>query len=121
MKKIALWGTALFVFGLAPQPRAQQQVAVRTPDAPGTASSPSLMPTNHPRVPRDIDQLWFVPRRAAGGSTATSSGLAEAIALIERGSYEKSLSALSTRTADQGPLELREQEIAKTLLKRVRA
>jgi soluble lytic murein transglycosylase len=53
-----------------------------------------LMPTRHPPLPREVSQMWLAPARSVAASPA-SSGLAGAVALIDRREYTKALTALS--------------------------
>jgi len=49
MKKISLGAAVFLLMVLALRPQAQE------PD------SITLLPTNHPKVPRNLPELWFAP------------------------------------------------------------
>jgi soluble lytic murein transglycosylase len=66
-------------------------------------AAPALLPTNHPRVPKDISRLWMVPDRAAA-VPATFVNLATAITLESDGSYTRALTLLAEPALLQGPL-----------------
>jgi hypothetical protein len=90
--------------------RAEQQ-----PDPPANSAQSSQAssvlnlalvprPTDHPRVSRDLSQLWMAPdkRRVR---TAAEANLATAIKFETEGSHAKALTLLShPATAQQGPL-----------------
>ncbi len=105
MKKIA-WTVQILMLLLACLTRSsaqQQRLAADAATAGGTSSSaPTLAPTNHPRVPRDLAQLWLAPEQTP--ARGASASVVEAINLQERGSYEKSLTILGAPSAQQGPL-----------------
>lgn len=63
-----------------------------------------LKPTDHPRVPRDLSQLWMAPEKGRV-RTAAQANLATAIKLEGEGSHAKALALLThPATAQQGPL-----------------
>jgi soluble lytic murein transglycosylase len=63
-----------------------------------------LSPTNHPRVPTELTQLWLVPESATKGRTGQPQDLVSAIKLEAEGSFTKALPILSRATVAQGPL-----------------
>ena len=93
--------------------RAEQQpdsVAGAAPAAQALQSSPVssvalvLRPTDHPRVPRDVSQLWMAPENGRV-RTAAQANLATAIGFEADGSHAKALTLLShPATAQKGPL-----------------
>ncbi len=63
-----------------------------------------LKPTDHPRVPRDLSQLWMAPEKGRV-RTAAQANLATAIKMEGEGSHAKALALLThPATAQQGPL-----------------
>ncbi len=63
-----------------------------------------LKPTDHPRVSRDLSQLWMAPEPGRV-RTAAQANLATAIKLESEGSHAKALALLThPATAQQGPL-----------------
>jgi soluble lytic murein transglycosylase len=63
-----------------------------------------LRPTDHPRVPRDLSQLWMAPEKGRV-RTAAQANLATAIKFEADGSHAKALALLShPATAQIGPL-----------------
>ncbi len=67
------FGAALLVPAVAP--RAQQA------PAPGDATEPVLRPTNHPRLPADLSQLWLAPVKARTVRTVAMNDFATAVKL----------------------------------------
>jgi soluble lytic murein transglycosylase len=95
MKKIAGGIAAVLLVALAPAPRAQQS----------GASGATLVPTDHPKVPRDLSQLWLVPARGpTAAAPAPLADLATAITLESAGEYSKALTLLSRASLQGGPL-----------------
>jgi soluble lytic murein transglycosylase len=104
--------TAL-VLTLSVSGRAQQATdtgATSLPAAPaaGTGGGANialvLKPTDHPRVPRDLSQLWMAPEKGRV-RTAAQANLATAIKMEGEGSHAKALALLmNPATAQQGPL-----------------
>src|SRR5438046_10696011 len=80
---------------LAGAPRAQQ---------PAPAAPPTPQPTNHPRLPRDLSQLWLVPDGRSGRPLSADT-VQEAIRLEAESSFTKALSLLSQPAVNQGPLQ----------------
>src|SRR5579862_9683041 len=70
---------------------------------PVAAVTASLVPTNHPRVPADLSQLWLAPDHASA-STAGSRDLTDAVKLLVKGDYAKALAAFSQPALQVGPL-----------------
>ena len=63
-----------------------------------------LRPTDHPRLPRDLSQLWMAPEKGRA-RTAAQANLATAIKFELDGNHAKALALLShPATAQQGPL-----------------
>src|SRR5262245_16782336 len=79
----------------APPPHAQQAAAAFDR---GT----ELKPTNHPRVPVEISQLWYVP--SASDKARAANDLATAIKLEVDGEFTKALPILSQPALQQGAL-----------------
>ena len=82
--------------------RAQQPASTETLVSDISAGGVSLLPTNHPRLPRDLSQLWLVPEksRAATG---------EVVAAMKRhadGEYAQALAVLARPSSHVGPLGL---------------
>src|SRR5207245_308571 len=97
-------GTLCFRLAVSPRPHAQQfaaDAAAASLAAPGNAL---LGPTNHPRLPRDISQLWLAPKPPTVSRAAAPGTIIDAIKLVDGGSYEKALPVLSSAAAQQGPL-----------------
>jgi soluble lytic murein transglycosylase len=105
--------TALFL-ALSASGRAQQATgggATSSPAAPAASPGSSvpnialvLKPTDHPRVSRDLSQLWMAPEPGRA-RTAAQANLAMAIKLESEGSHAKALALLThPATAQQGPL-----------------
>ncbi len=67
-------------------------------------SSIVLRPTDHPRLPRDLSQLWMAPEKGRV-RTAAEANLATAITFELDGSHAKALTLLThPATAQDGPL-----------------
>ena len=94
---IALTLTAV---GPVVTPRAQQAGA----GGASSASGVTLVPTNHPRVPRELSQLWMVPDQGRSGRTAALDELASAVKLEAGDHYSKALPILSQPVLQQGLL-----------------
>ena len=62
----------------------------------------SLLPTNHPRLPRDLSQLWLVPE----ASRAPATEVVAAMRLHSEGEFAKALAVLSRPSSHSGPLGL---------------
>ena len=61
-----------------------------------------LKPTDHPRVPRDLSQLWMAPEKGRVRSAAQAN-LATALKMESEGNHAKALALLSKpATAQQG-------------------
>ena len=63
-----------------------------------------LKPTNHPRVPPDLSQLWFAPSASDKARSAAANDLATAIKLEVDGEFAKALPILSQPALRQGTL-----------------
>ena len=63
-----------------------------------------LKPTNHPRVPPDLSQLWFAPSASDKARSAAANDLATAIKLEVDGEFAKALPILSQPALQQGTL-----------------
>ena len=89
---------AVFVLSLSPGGQAQQ-------GTDGTSNiALVLKPTDHPRVGRDLSQLWMAPDKGRA-RTAAQANLATAIKFEGEGSHAKALALLmNPATAQQGPL-----------------
>ena len=97
MKKVPLVVASLVALVLSPAPRAQQ---------PGSSSIVTmLLPTNHPKVSRNLSDLWLAPEK--GRASERSSSLTDfisAMRLYTAGDYAKALPLFSQKTVQQGPL-----------------
>src|SRR4051794_28048060 len=94
MRRTVVLLAALVAFVLTADPRAQQAaVAGATPS-----------PTNHPRLPRDLTQLWMVPARRPTAPTAAQRDFNLAVKLEIEGSFTKALPMLQQPAMKQGPL-----------------
>lgn len=69
-----------------------------------TSSDLLLAPTNHPRLPADLSQLWMAPEVDRGTKMATLSQFAEAVKLEVDGKFAKALPMLVRVTPALGPL-----------------
>ena len=86
--------------------QATDSVAAPSPSAVTAASNVALIlkPTDHPRVPRDLSQLWMAPEKGRV-RTAAQANLATAIKMEADGSHAKALALLTNpATVQQGPL-----------------
>jgi soluble lytic murein transglycosylase len=81
---------------LAPHPVAQQ------PQQPQQAA-PTLVPTNHPKVPRDLSRLWLAPDRIRP-APATFTNFATAVKLEAAGEHTRALTLLTEPALQQSPL-----------------
>lgn len=63
----------------------------------------TLAPTNHPRLPRDLSQLWLAPE-SRGSRTVAQNELITAVRLEVTGNFAKALPLLTSPTLRQGPL-----------------
>ena len=88
-------------------PRAQQPQPAA--DArPAVSDVPALRPTNHPRLPSDIAQLWLAPSTTSATRAPSHSpamvAFAEAVKLEVEANYAKALPMFSDPVLRQGPL-----------------
>ena len=85
------------VVGGAPsrRPRAQQP--------PASAAATRLVPTNHPRLPADLSQLWMAPARSHT-HTAAMKDFAAGVKLEVDADYAQALPIFSQPSLQQGPL-----------------
>ena len=97
---ITLAAVGLALVALATHPSAQRQ------DAAIEATTLTLAPTNHPRVPRDLELLWLAPGGRTSEPPAASRELATAMRLVDKGEYTKALSMLQQPSAQDGPLSV---------------
>ena len=97
MKRTVLLGVTLALTVPVPSraPRAQQPAASRP--------VVSLVPTNHPRLPADLAQLWMAPDRSHT-HTAAMNEFAAAVKLEVDADYAKALPVFSRPALQQGPL-----------------
>lgn len=103
-KHEALIASALMVVALAPQPRARQGgPRLEGPDA-GAGTDIVLAATNHPVLPLDISQLWFVPKQGDAGDGTAAATFAAAMKLADAGKHDAALPLLLRSAAQQGPL-----------------
>ena len=100
MKHKGLFAFAVGVALLVPAttPRAQQAAAG------GDAVEPVLKPTNHPRLPTDLSQLWLAPVKTAAPRTAAMNELASAVKLEVDTNFASALPILSQPAVQQGTL-----------------
>jgi soluble lytic murein transglycosylase len=95
--------TVAFLVALALIASGRNSRAQQVPP-PVTPSVPALAPTNHPRLPRDLSQLWMVPERRPAVRTAAQREFALAVKLEVEGSFTKALPVLAQPAMKQGPL-----------------
>jgi soluble lytic murein transglycosylase len=98
MRKLGLL-TFLATLAIAPTPHAQQPA----PPA-GETTTFVLKPTNHPRVPTDLTQLWLVPPATHGERTAATRDFMSAVKLEVDSDFAKALPMLSQPALHQGTL-----------------
>jgi soluble lytic murein transglycosylase len=91
---------ALTAGGPAAGPKAQQEPT----DSASQSNATTLLPTDHPRVPRELSQLWMVPDKGRGVRTAALDSFVSAVKLEIEGDYAKALPILSQPSLLQGPL-----------------
>ena len=85
--------------------------AVLLPAIPPRAQQPAplgdreieLRPTNHPRVPADLSQLWLAPS-ASDKPRGNANEFAAAVKLQVDGEFSKALPIVSQPSLQQGPL-----------------
>jgi soluble lytic murein transglycosylase len=94
---VAVVGLGAAVF-LSVAPSAQQP-----PAAAGAATEVVLAPTNHPRLPAEISQLWMAPDRGHA-HTALMTEFASGVKLEIDSNYTKALPIFSQSSLRQGPL-----------------
>jgi soluble lytic murein transglycosylase len=63
-----------------------------------------LVPTNHPRLPRERSLLWLAPDAGLTDPPSASRELATAMRLVDRSEHTKALSMLSQPSVQDGPL-----------------
>lgn len=100
-KSVVLCGaiTLMLALGLSAQRQdAQNDVGAIQPAAL------LLAPTNHPRIPGDLNLLWLAPSVRQLDTPSASREIATAIKLIDRGELTKALAMLSQPSAQDGPL-----------------
>jgi soluble lytic murein transglycosylase len=109
MKKAALVVCSLTAALVAPWTTLRAQSAA----APASVE-PVLKPTNHPRLPDDISQLWLVPsagrdesgRTPAGSRAAAMNDFSTAVKLEVDGNFTRALPILTQPSLQQGTLGL---------------
>src|SRR5436190_4028574 len=88
-------------------PRAQQPQPA-TDARPAVSDVPALRPTNHPRLPSDIAQLWLAPSMTSATRARSHSpamlAFGEAVKLEVEANYAKALPMFSDPVLRQGPL-----------------
>src|SRR6186997_2018212 len=106
MKRTGFSALVLTFAVLVPRSQAQQPRGSNTTSADASAVSDALLlPTNHPRLPRDVSQLWLVPRQPPDRDAAADArDVAAAIKLQAEGDYKGALPKLTAPGAAQGPL-----------------
>src|SRR5262249_19246468 len=89
-------------------PRAQQPPLASDARPAANADVPALRPTNHPRLPSDIAQLWLAPSTTGAARAKSHSpamvAFAEAVKLEVEANYAKALPTFSDPALRQGPL-----------------
>jgi soluble lytic murein transglycosylase len=93
-RRIALVLAAALLIAAA-MPRAQKSTA---------SSDADLRPTEHPRLPADLSQLWLAPEPPRGARSAALTDLASAVKLEVNESFSKALPILSKPDVQQGTL-----------------
>src|SRR5262245_24830991 len=73
------------------------------PVSPAPVVSPALTPTNHPRLPRDLSQLWMAPEPGRS-ITAAQNEFVKAVTLELDGNFAKALPIFEQPALRQGPL-----------------
>ena len=91
MTRTALVGFTVAVFVTGSGPRAQQPA----PATANLANPANLVPTNHPRLPRALSQLWLVPENGRAVRTVAETELASAVKLEVLADYARGLPILS--------------------------
>jgi soluble lytic murein transglycosylase len=79
-------------------------LAGRNPHAQQQAASSALAPTDHPRLPRDLSQLWLVPQGRPVARTAVQRDFALGVKLEVEESFTKALPIFQQPAMKQGPL-----------------
>jgi soluble lytic murein transglycosylase len=84
-------------------------VSAQRPDAQndvGAIQSAALLlaPTNHPRIPGDLNLLWLAPSVRSIETLPSSREIATAIKLVDQGELAKALAMLSQPSVQDGPL-----------------
>jgi soluble lytic murein transglycosylase len=84
-------------------------LAARSPRAQQTSASsptpaPTLAPTNHPRLPRDLSQLWLVPQTRPAVRNAVQRAFAEGVKLEVDENFSKALPIFLQPAMKEGPL-----------------
>src|SRR5262245_53390405 len=93
-------GFAIALGVLAISVRAQQA----RPEGQGTGylSATSLVPTNHPILPKDLSQLWLVPTSVR----PAAADLQAALQLQARGEYSRALAGFQRAASQDGSVGL---------------
>jgi peptidoglycan lytic transglycosylase len=68
------------------------------------STTPALVPTNHPRVPGDLDLLWLAPTARRADPPSSSREIAAAIRLVDKGEWTKALALLAQPSSQDGLL-----------------
>ena len=100
MKRIGSLALALALTAVGPaaRPKAQQEAT----DNASQPSAVTLLPTNHPRLPRELSQLWMVPDKGRSVRAAALDVFVSAVKLEVEGEYAKALPILSQPSLRQG-------------------
>lgn len=96
-------GFAILPLALAVMLAVQADVLVAQQPAASDDRVKPLAPTNHPRLPADLSQLWLVPERGSVTARDTKS-FAEAVELMGRSDFAKALPIFSQPALRRGPL-----------------
>ncbi len=86
------------------RPSAQQSNGATRENGGSPGQAASLVPTNHPRLPRDLSLLWLAPGPEPPNPPSSSRELATAMKLVDRGELSKALSMLSQPSVLEGSL-----------------
>jgi soluble lytic murein transglycosylase len=99
--RIRLWLCGVSIAVLAPYLVQSQQAGEGRPAADAV---PRLLPTGHPRLPRDLSLLWLAPVKNGAPPPATSREFATALKLIDKREHSKALAMLRQPAMQSGPL-----------------
>jgi soluble lytic murein transglycosylase len=101
--RIRLWLCGVAIAALTPNVVQSNQAAEGSLTADSGAR---LLPTSHPRLPRDLSLLWLAPGGDAAAPPSASREFAVALKLVSRREYTKALAMLGQPAMQDGPLGL---------------